>query len=69
MYSVRLVRGLMSLTNLFKVTGIAVRTTVIAPATLIAVMLAAIKALIDVPKRKGSRFCTAIGAVTKLLVI
>jgi hypothetical protein len=40
----------MSLANLLKVTGIAVRTLKIAPTTSIAVMLAAIKALIDVAK-------------------
>jgi hypothetical protein len=43
----------MGFPHFFEVTGIAVRTTVIASATPIAVMLAAVKALIDVTKRKG----------------
>jgi hypothetical protein len=40
----------MRLANLLKITGIAVRAIVIARTTLIAVMLAAIKTLIDVAK-------------------
>jgi hypothetical protein len=59
----------MSLTNLLKVTGIAVRTPVIAQTTPIAVMLAAIEALIDVAKRYERRFGTAVGAITKLLIV
>ncbi len=41
----------MSLANFLKVTGVAVMTPVIAPTAPIAVMLAAIKALIDIAKR------------------
>jgi hypothetical protein len=43
--------GLMSLTNLLKVTGIAMGAPVIAQTTLVAIMLAAIEALIDIAKR------------------
>ena len=59
----------MGFANLFEVTGIAVRATVVAPATPIAVVLAAVKALIDVAKSKGCRFCAAGRAVTEILVI
>ena len=41
----------MSFPNFLKVTGIAVRTSVIAPTAPIAVMLPAIEALIDIAKR------------------
>jgi hypothetical protein len=58
----------MSLANFLKVTGITMRTPVIASTTLITVMLTTVKALIDVAKRQERRFCTAVGAVTKLLI-
>ena len=59
----------MGFTDFLKITGIAMRTPVIALATLIAVVLITVKALIDVAKRQERRFCTAIGTVPKLLVV
>jgi len=57
------------LANLLKVSGTAVRATVAAGATLITVMFATIKALIDVAKCQSSYFCSAVWAIAKGFVV
>lgn len=61
--------GLLRFANFLEVAGIAVWATVIATTTPITVMLATVKALVDVTKGKSGRFCATVRAVTKLLIV
>lgn len=60
---------LMGLPYFFEVTRTTVRASVITAATLVAVVPTAIKTLIDIAKRKGSRLRFAVWAISKLLVV
>jgi hypothetical protein len=61
--------GLVRLANFLEVAGITVWAAVIAATAPIAVMLATVKALVDVTKGKGRRFCATVRAIAKLLVV